>query len=240
MLCSFYKSTVGKKVIMAVTGLMMIGFVIGHMAGNLKAFGGFDSTGIAALDLYAHHLRTIGEELIGFGNFLWIARIGLIVAVVLHISAAISLTCRNKASRPQGYAVKKYSSATFASTTMAVGGTLLLFFIIFHILHFTTGTLHTYGFKEGFVYSNVYNAFQHGWVTALYVVAMISLALHLYHGAWSVFQTLGIESKGWNKALRFMAKGIAVVVAGGFVIVPISFYLGYMPQPSAVSVEHHQ
>lgn len=215
---------------------MMVGFVIGHMAGNLKAFGGFDSAGIQALDLYAFHLRQIGEAIFGFGNFLWILRVGLILAVILHVASAISLTKRNLSSRSQGYAVKKYNSATVASLTMSIGGTLLLCFIIFHILHFTTGTLHHYGFKEGFVYANVYNAFQHTWVTALYVVAMIALGLHLYHGAWSVFQTLGIEAKGWNNAIRSGATLLAIVVAIGFISVPVAFYLDAMPVPTPVSV----
>ena len=223
---------------MAVTGLMMIGFVIAHMAGNLKSFAGFDDAGIQALDHYALHLRQIGEEIFGFGNFLWIARSGLILAVVLHIASAVSLTRRNRAARPQGYAVKHYNSANAASLSMAIGGTILLAFIIFHILHFTTGTLHTYGFKEGFVYSNVYTAFQHGWVAAIYIVAMASLGLHLYHGSWSVFQTLGIESRGWNNAFRTIAKVIAVVVAVGFMSLPVSFYFGFMPAPTDKSVTY--
>jgi succinate dehydrogenase / fumarate reductase cytochrome b subunit len=238
MFCNFYRSTVGKKVVMALTGLVMIGFVIGHMAGNLKVFLGFDAEGISALDHYALHLRQIGEELLGYENFLWLARGGLIVAVILHVMSALSLAKRNSVSRSQGYAVTKYNSASIASLTMKVGGVVLLGFIIFHILHFTTGTLHTHGFKEGFVYENVYNAFQHGWVVALYVIAMSSLCLHLYHGSWSMFQTLGIDSKGWNCTLRLIAKSIAVVVAVGFMAVPVSFFAGLMPAPTGKSVTY--
>jgi succinate dehydrogenase / fumarate reductase cytochrome b subunit len=236
MCCDFYRSTVGKKVVMAITGLMMIGFVIGHMAGNLKVFLGFDSYGVAALDYYALHLRQIGEELLGYENFLWIARGGLIVALFLHVASAISLAQRNAAARTQGYAVTKYNSASVTSLTMKVGGLIILFFIIFHILHFTTGTLHTHGFKEGFVYENVYNAFQHGWVVAIYIIAMLSVGFHLYHGTWSVFQTLGIDSKGWNCTLRLIAKGVAVVVAVGFMAAPLSFYAGVLPPPTGKSV----
>lgn len=228
----FYQSTVGKKIIMAITGLMMIGFVIGHMLGNLKVFLGFENDGVHALDHYAAHLEQIGEDILGHGNFLWLARIGLILAVVLHVMSAVSLTLRNRQARNNPYAVKKHSSATWASLTMSVGGTVLLGFIIFHILHFTTGTVHTYGFVDGHVYANVYNAFQHGWVCAVYIIAMIALSFHLYHGTWSVFQTLGIESRGWNCGLRTAAKLIAVIVAIGFLSIPVAFLSGKMPQPS--------
>ena len=238
MICDFYRSTVGKKIVMALSGLVMVGFVIGHMAGNLKVFAGFDSSGIAALDQYALHLRQIGEEILGYGNFLWIARGGLILAIIAHVASAISLTQRNRKARPQGYAVQKYNSAGLASLSMAIGGCLLLAFIIFHILHFTTGTLHTHGFKEGYVYENVYNAFQHAWVVAIYVIAMSSLGLHLYHGTWSVFQTLGIESKGWNKSLRMLAKTISLIVAIGFMAVPLSFYFGVLPKPTGQTVQY--
>lgn len=232
----FYQSTVGKKIIMAVTGLMLIGFVIGHMAGNLKTFMGFDSEGIAKLDHYAVFLRQIGEAMLGHGTFLWISRFVLLGAVILHIMSAVQLTLRNKAGRPQAYAKKSYDSATVASRTMSIGGTILLLFIIFHILHFTTGQAHTHGFVEGQVYSNVYNAFQHGPITLIYVVAMCGLFLHLYHGSWSVFQTLGIDSPGWNGMLRCLAKGIAFVVCVGFLSVPLAFYFGMLPPPTGKAI----
>ncbi len=239
-LCRFYESTVGKKVIMALTGLLLIGFVVGHMAGNLKTFMGFDAEGIAKLDHYAVYLRSIASDVLGHGVFLWITRGVLLGAVFLHILMAVQLTMRNRASRPQQYAGQRYSSATAASRTMSIGGTLLLVFIIFHILHFTTGHAHPHGFVEGHVYANVYNAFQHGSLVALYVVAMCALCLHLYHGTWSVFQTLGIEARGWNSMLRTIAKAVAFVVCVGFISVPIAMYAGMLPPPTGVSVQAHK
>jgi succinate dehydrogenase / fumarate reductase cytochrome b subunit len=237
-LTNFYNSTVGKKVIMAITGLMMIGFLIGHMAGNLKIFAGFDSAGISAIDHYALHLRQLGEAIFGYGNFLWIARIGLLAAIVLHFSAAISLIARNKQARSSNYKVKKYNSSTIASLSMAVGGFIILFFVVFHILHFTTGHVHLHGFKEGYVYENLYSAFQHLWVVGLYTVAMLSIGLHLYHGTWSVFQTLGIDSRGWNNSFRAAAKAISVIVTIGFLAVPWSIYLGKLPAPTGQTVQY--
>jgi succinate dehydrogenase / fumarate reductase cytochrome b subunit len=234
---AFYNSSVGKKVIMAVTGLMMIGFLVGHMAGNLKTFVGYDVAGIHALDAYAHHLRQLGESIFGYGNFLWILRVGLIAMILLHFNAAICLVARNKKARGQGYAKKKNISVTLASTSMAVGGFVILFFVVFHILHFTTGHAHTHGFIEGQVYQNVFRAFQHGWVISVYSVAMIFIGLHLYHGAWSMFQTLGIESRGWNKGLRIFAKSLAIIVTIGFLSVPWSIFAGKMPEPTGTTIE---
>lgn len=217
---------------MALTGLVLVGFVVGHMAGNLKALFGFDLHGVARLDHYAVYLRQIGETMVGYGNFLWIVRIILLGSLLLHVLMAIQLVQRNQASRAQRYAKEKYSSATLASTTMAIGGSILLFFIFFHILHFTTGSLHYYGFVPGHVYANVYLAFQHGPIVLAYVIAMAALGMHLYHGTWSVFQTLGIEARGWNASLRLLAQGLAVVVSIGFVVVPLAFYFQALPPPT--------
>lgn len=238
-LCSrFYRSTVGKKVIMAVTGLVLVGFVIGHMAGNLKAFMGFDAAGVARLDHYAVFLREMGSSVMGYGTFLWLVRAVLFGATVLHVLMAIQLVKINQESRSTSYAVSKYHSATAASRTMAVGGSILLFFIFFHILHFTTGQLHRHGFVEGHVYANVYYAFQSAPMVAAYLIAMAALCLHLYHGTWSVFQTLGIEARGWNACFRSLAKAVAVVVCAGFIAVPLAVYFHQLPPPTNHFIQH--
>lgn len=237
-MCRFYESTVGKKIIMAVTGLVLVGFVVGHMAGNLKAFMGFDASGVARLDHYAVFLREIGADVMGYGNFLWLTRAVLLVSLLLHVLMAIQLTKRNQESRYQGYAVGKHNSATLASRTMAIGGSILLFFVFFHILHFTTGQLHLSGFVEGHVYANVYSAFQSAPIVAVYLIAMTALCLHLYHGTWSVFQTLGIEARGWNCTMRLIARVLAFVVYLGFISVPLGFYLHKLPPPSDHFIEH--
>ena len=236
-LFAFYRSTVGKKMVMAVTGIALLLFVLGHMTGNMKAFFGFDSMGVPRLDHYAEFLRTIGEVMFGHGGFLWIMRIGLLGVVFLHIVTAVQLTMLNRSSRPVAYARTNHSSATVASKTMAIGGIIILCFVVFHILHMTTGQLHFHGFEEGKVYSNVYNAFRHGWVVAIYVLAMGVLLLHLYHGSWSLFQTLGIESPGWNPYIRTLAKLLSIVIAFGFMSVPLGVYFHVLPPPPMEGIQ---
>jgi succinate dehydrogenase / fumarate reductase, cytochrome b subunit len=238
VVCEFYGSTLGKKVVVAVTGLMMIGFVVGHMLGNLKAFAGFDAANVAALDNYAHHLRLLLADMLGEGTFLWIARAGLLGAVSLHVVTVAQLTTLARSSRPVGYAQHKHKSSTVASRSMAYGGLILLLFIVFHILHFTTGHLHFDGFIHGQVYGNVHAAFQHVWLVAIYVVAMLALGLHLFHGTWSVFQTLGVDNPDRNQGIRKLATGLALIVSLGFIAVPCAMYLGLVPTPTYKSVAH--
>lgn len=224
---------------MAITGLIMVGFVIGHMLGNLKVFAGFSAEGIASIDIYGHHLRELGIPMFEYGQVLWIMRIGLLLAVVLHVVSAIQLVALNRASRPERYQMQKYNSSTIAARTMSIGGAFLLVFIIFHLMHFTTGQAHLHGFVEGHVYANVYSAFQNGPILVIYVVAMIFLCLHLFHGTWSVFQTLGINSPGWNQTIRRIAVLVSFGVAVGFIIGPIAIYAGKLPPPSDKFVEAH-
>src|SRR5919206_480089 len=171
---SFYASMVGKKVVMGVTGLIGIGFVILHSLGNLLIF-----QGSTALNAYSHLVKSSAE-------LLWALRITLIVAVILHVIAAVQLTRQSHAARPIGYTKREAQVATVASRTMRWGGALLLVFIVVHILHFTTGTIRPAGaFSHQDVYANVVTSFRIWWVALFYVVAMIALGLHLFHGAWS-------------------------------------------------------
>jgi succinate dehydrogenase / fumarate reductase, cytochrome b subunit len=219
-LFSFYRSTIGKKVIMAVTGLALVAFVIGHMAGNLQVFIGADK-----MNAYAAFLKSTGE-------LLWLARLGLLGAVILHIAMAFQLTRIAARARPVDYQRRQPQASTLASRTMRWGGVALLVFIVFHILHFTTGNAYpaasTAGstFSHTDVYGNVINAFRVWWVTALYVVAMLFLMLHLFHGAWSSMRTLGLSKPSQHPLHRRISTVIALVVWLGFTAVPVAVFLG--------------
>lgn len=232
LLRSFYGSTIGKKISMAVSGLVLVGFVLGHMAGNLKLFAGIDSsTGDYKIDDYGRFLRAIGAEMLGHSGVLWLVRLVLLACLVVHATSGIQLAKLNRQAKPVGYKSPHYRSANAASRTMLYGGLFLLVFVIFHILHFTTGQLHFAGFVEGQVYANVYSAFRNVSVAGFYVVAMALLAAHLYHGTWSMFQTLGVDTPRWNKGIRTAAKVVACALFVGFSSVPVAIVTGALPAP---------
>ncbi len=212
---SFYGSSVGKKTIMGVTGIIGVLFVIGHAAGNLLVFQGAE-----AMNAYAHFLKSTGE-------LLWIVRITLIVAVLLHIVAAVQLTLRSRSARPVGYAKRDPQVSTLASRSMRIGGILLLVFIPLHIMHFTTGTIRPAGvFNAADVYSNVVMSFRIWWVTAFYVLVMAFLGLHLFHGAWSSAKTLGVAPPSPQPLKRKLALLVAAFVWAAFTIVPVAVAVG--------------
>src|ERR1700743_703423 len=187
---SFWGSTSGKKIVMAVTGILMFAFVIGHLLGNLQVF-----EGPAKLNAYGAFLHSIGE-------FLWPVRIILLIAVTLHIVATVQLALRQKRARPVAYSVKKAIASSYASRTMYWSGPIVLAFIIFHLLHLTAGYIHPgAAYIEGDVYHNVVSGFQVWWVSLSYIVAVSLLGLHLRHGLWSMFQTLGIHQPRHTVAL---------------------------------------
>jgi succinate dehydrogenase / fumarate reductase cytochrome b subunit len=211
----FYRSTVGKKIVMAVTGVIGIVFLIGHALGNLLAF-----RGPRALNSYSHFLKSTGE-------LLWLVRAVLLISVVLHVTAAYQLTMQNRAARPIGYAHLDPQVSTFAARTMRWGGALLLVFIVFHILHFTTGTVRPAGFfSRGDVYANVVGSFRIWWVVLFYVAAMIALGAHLYHGAWSSVRTMGLAQPSENPLHRRVALVLAVLLWIAFTAVPVAVVLG--------------
>ena len=227
---TLYRSSIGKKAIMAVTGLIGIGFLFLHMYGNLKIF-----EGEAYFNEYAAGLRSIGAPVFGHTHLLWVARLVLLGAVLAHIWAAYSLTRQDWAGRPRGmrYAQKRSVQATYASRTMRWGGVILFLFIVFHIMHFTLGLV-GYGAGEYqheaggqfFAYQNVINGFRFWPATIFYILAMLALGLHIYHGFWSMFQTLGLNSNRTNTLLRALSIGVAVVLTVGFVIVPLAAMFG--------------
>lgn len=208
-----WQAPIGKKAVMALTGIVLYGFVFAHMAGNLQFF-----LGPGLLDAY-------GEKLKEIPALIWSLRAGLIIAAVLHIASAISLTALKNKARPQGYKMRGRVKASYASSSMFWGGLLLLVFIVFHILHMTTGQAHP-DFKHGEVYRNVVVGFRQIPVAIGYVIAMGMLALHLYHGVWSSFQTLGLGHPTASAKLRTFAKVFAVVVTLGFASLPVSVALG--------------
>lgn len=220
---TLYRSTIGKKAIMAVTGLLLVGFVIVHMLGNLQVFIGSDK-----MNGYAAFLKSTGE-------LLWVARLGLFVALVLHVLMAWQLTQMKRRARPVGYDIRRPQVSTVASRTMRWGGVLLLAFIIFHILHFTTGTIffassspdaQYRAFSHTDVYGNIISAFRTPWVVAVYVVSMLFLMLHLFHGAWSSVRTLGLTKPSNHPLERRVATVVAVAVWLGFSVIPVAVLLG--------------
>jgi succinate dehydrogenase / fumarate reductase cytochrome b subunit len=212
-LLRFWDSTIGKKVVMAVTGIGLVVFVVGHMAGNLQVFLGAD-----VFNDYAHTLQSLGP-------LLWIARGALFAAAVLHIVSALQLTVRARAARPDDYARRESRVATIASRTMRAGGVLLALFIIYHIQHFTIGNLHP-AFSRGGAYGNVVLGFRTWWVTLFYVIAMGFLGLHLFHGVWAGFRTLGVAKPDPMPLERKLALWLAILVWAGFTAVPVAVWLG--------------
>jgi succinate dehydrogenase / fumarate reductase cytochrome b subunit len=211
----FYASMVGKKVVMGITGLIGIGFVVMHSLGNLLVF-----RGPAAINAYSHFLKSTGE-------LLWGLRIVLIVAVILHVIAAVQLTTQSRAARPIAYAKQERQVATVASRTMRWGGALLLVFIVFHILHFTTGTIRPEGvFSSEDVYSNIVTSFRIWWVTVFYVVALIALGLHLFHGAWSSVRSIGARLPSPEPLHHRISLAVALLVWAAFTAVPIAVITG--------------
>ncbi len=206
---SFYKATIGKKVVMALTGTVGAGFVVVHMAGNLGVMGGAES-----FNRYAAFLKT--SMLV-----LWAARLVLLGSVVLHIRAALQLYALKAAARPVPYAKKAYRAATPASRFMIWSGSALGAFLVFHILHFTTGTLHP-SFIEGNVFHNVTSEFQKPLIAGVYLVSMAFLFLHLRHGLYSLTQSLGLSHPRYVNTAKLVANALAFVVAAGFASVPLA------------------
>jgi len=213
-LVSLYRSTVGKKIVMGLTGLIMIGFLLAHVTANLLSF-----QGPLKINAYSAFLHSTGE-------LLWVARGILLLSLVLHVVAAVQLTLLDRAARPVEYAQRKAQASTLASTTLRWGGLLLLAFIIFHLLHFTIGSVHP-SFVEGNPYQNLVTGFQgHPAVVAFYLAAMAGLGLHLYHGGSAMFQSLGLSHPSYDPGRQRLMRVIAALVAAGFAAVPLGVALG--------------
>ena len=227
-----YRSPMTKKAVMAVTGIMLFGFVLGHMVGNLKLYQGPEK-----LDAYAVGLRELGAPVLGYGEALWLMRSGLILAVVLHILSAYQLTMINRRARPSSYRKTRHQESTYASRTMRWGGVIILLFIVYHLLHFTTGHVHP-DFVYGEVYNNVVLGFQNPLAAGFYILANIALGLHLFHGLWSLFQTLGWNGPRFNPLRKAFAVAFALIIAGANISFPLAVLGGVVePVPQAVAAE---
>ena len=228
----FLKSTLGKKAVVAVTGAILVGYLVGHLAGNLKVFLPDPEPGVRDIDVYAEFLRSVGEPILPHGGALWTVRLILIVAFVLHVVFVVQLSLASRAARPDRYENQRLVRGTLTAKWMMLTGVLLLGFVVFHLLHFTTGTIDPANFEQGRVYANVYSAFLRWPFVVLYVGAVGLVSLHLHHGAWSMFQTLGLDSPDRNRALRWFATIISVGLFVGFVVVPISVAVGALDPPT--------
>jgi len=217
----FWRSAVGKKWVMAVTGIMLLGFVLAHMVGNLKVY-----LGAGPLDHYAEWLRTLGEPALPRTVLLWLMRVGLIGAFFLHILSAAQLTRMNHRARPTKYqSPRDYAAASFASRTMRWTGVIVALFLIFHLMDLTWGNANS-KFVRGDTYENVIHSFQRVPVAIFYILANLALAVHIFHGAWSMFQSLGLNNPKWNSARRSFAIGFATIIAIGNVSMPLLIVTG--------------
>lgn len=217
---SFYRTSIGKKYVMSLSGIILILYVIGHMAGNLKVFQGPEK-----FNAYAEFLREVGEPIFGHGELLWVARIILLVALFAHIIAFAQLWRQSSKARRVKY--EKYDPQLFsaASATMKWGGITILLFVIYHLLHLTFGTVHA-EFSPGNPYHNVVVGFQFWPNVLFYTAGVIALGFHLYHGTWSMFQTLGANNRKYNRYRRPLALGIAVLTTIGYLAIPAGVLTG--------------
>jgi succinate dehydrogenase / fumarate reductase cytochrome b subunit len=208
-----YGSTLGKKYFMAVTGVLLFGFVVGHMVGNLQIY-----LGAEIYNAYAHKLQSLGPVL-------WLIRAVLFSIVAAHIVFAVQLWLRNRQSRPVKYRVFEPPAVDYAARTMVWSGPIIGLFIVYHLLHFTVGSTH-HDFIRGDVYHNVVSSFQIWWVSGFYIVANLLLAIHLYHGLWSLFQTIGWDHPRFGRVRRWIAVVFALVIGAGNVSMPLAVLAG--------------
>ncbi len=217
----FYRTSLGKKYVMAITGLIGLAFVTLHMLGNLKMY-----LGPAEFDHYAEWLRELLVPFLPRTVTLWLLRAGVIVAVVLHIHAAVTLTIQNRRARPVAYASKRdYIAADYASRTMRWSGVIIALFLVWHLFDLTwTGT--GYHYVRGAVYANVVHTLDRWPVALLYIVANVALGFHLFHGVWSLFQSMGWNNPRFNRWRRGTAIAFAVIVSGANITFPIFVLAG--------------
>ncbi|MEM8905861.1 MAG: succinate dehydrogenase cytochrome b subunit [Actinomycetota bacterium] len=225
---NIYQTAVGKKWVMAITGLGLIGFVLAHMAGNLKLY-------LGAEDIYDYgvFLKEMGSPILPKTHLLWILRAGLLAMFVLHIHSAYTLTRMNAVSNPKANVTgqktydggQEFAAANFASRSMRWTGIIIALYVIFHLFDLTWGATSDEWVK-GDHYNNIVDSFQRVPVAAIYIVANVALAVHIFHGAWSMFQSLGVTSPQYNHLRRYVAYGISAVILIGNVSFPIAVLLG--------------
>lgn len=220
-LLELYRSALGKKYVMALTGIVWLGYVFAHMVGNLKIYFGPEE-----MNHYAHWLRELGYPALPYSGLLWIMRSGLIIALILHIHAAYALTVMNRRARPTPYQTKRdYVVANFAARTMRWSGVIVLLFIVFHLADLTWGNANP-EFVRGEVYDNVVASFSRWPVAAFYIVANLALGLHIYHGTWSMFQSMGWNKPRFNIWRKQFAVAFTAVIVIGNLSFPIAVLTG--------------
>jgi succinate dehydrogenase / fumarate reductase cytochrome b subunit len=219
----FYRSAIGKKAVMAVTGILFWGFVLLHMAGNLKLLEGSEH-----FNAYAEFIREVFGPVIPRSGFLWMQRVVLAVALVFHVHSMLALGRMNRQARPVKYADHRYVQAGIPERWMRVSGWGILIFLVYHILHMTTGTVHP-DFIHGDVFHNMVSAFRVWWVFLVYVVAAALVGMHLYHGLWSLFQSLGWSHPRYNPLRRSFAVAFSLSISIGFVLPPFLVLAGVIP-----------
>jgi succinate dehydrogenase / fumarate reductase cytochrome b subunit len=217
---TIWDSSVGKKTVMAISGIIMLLYLVLHMLGNLKIFFGPDD-----FNGYAHWLRTLGEPALHYEWGLWGLRVVLIVSVIAHGICAYQLSRRDIKARPSKYVHSK-ARMSYATRTMRWGGVILGLFIVWHLLDLTTGHAHPGGFQQGRPYENVLDTFSTWYGNVIYITAVSALGLHIRHGFWSVAQTLGVASRSRDRALKTTANVFAALLTAGFIVVPVSVMTG--------------
>jgi succinate dehydrogenase / fumarate reductase, cytochrome b subunit len=213
---TLFSTTIGKKAALAVSGMILFGFVLQHMVGNLQIF-----LGPEVFNHYTHTLKSMPA-------LVWAERIIMLSAVGVHVAMMFALYDRSFSARPTAYKQVKSSATSYASATMKYSGPMLLAYLVFHILHLTSPglSLGNYEFSETDAYSNFVNGFQVPWVTLVYVVANLLLGVHLFHGAWSMFQSLGLNHPRYNTLRKRIAQGLALVITAGNCTMPLAVLFG--------------
>lgn len=214
------QTSIGKKWLMALSSLMLLLYVVLHMVGNLKIFFGSDP-----FNHYAEWLRVAGTPMIPNEGALWIFRILLLVAIFIHIGVYVQLWLRTRRARGTRYKVYRPQVFSYASRTMMWGGITLLAFVIYHLLHMTFGSVHPQ-FVAGDPYNNVLIGFENLWVSLFYIIGVIALGLHLYHGLWSATQTFGLNNPKYNRWRRPVALWTAVLISAGYISIPLAVLTG--------------
>lgn len=212
---AFWRSLVGKKIVMAVTGVILFLFVVGHLLGNLQIFDGPER-----LNAYSAFLKKLGE-------ILWAIRAILLISLILHVIASIQVSVASLKARPVGYEDKKRIETSFAARTMIWSGPLIFFYVVYHLMMFTFLTTGP-GYSETDVYRNEVLAFQVPAITAVYILAMLFLGLHLYHGAWSMLHTLGASSPRYRVLRRTVAPIVAILITAGYIAIPVAVLAGWL------------
>jgi len=215
------RSSIGKKALMAVTGAVWIGYLVLHMWGNLHIFQGQES-----FNHYAEFLRTVGEPVFSYAQVLWIIRIVIVASLVAHMWSAWDLYRQAQRARSTNYAVKRVVQANYASRFMRIGGVVIILFVIFHLAHYTWGWIGQ--FDRADPYRNVVIGFSNPVIVLFYLLALASLGLHLFHGVWSMFQTLGLNNRRFDGFFRGLAVFAALVVPIGFATVPLAVLFGIL------------